>query len=192
MIAASQYPMIYSLTNVPNISQQEFGDAHDSTDESALPSKTKRKKDMHALQEIGEQLVELDMKRLAEFNLPEVLADAVRFARTIDKHGARRRQLQYIGKLMRKIDVMPIQEKLAAWNQTSVQQTARLHNLERWRERLLNDEAALTEFAEKYPNADLQQLRVLIRNTHKERSTNKPPKSYRLIFQTLQSVIERD
>lgn len=175
-----------------NISSQHPDDSEEIDDQSELPSKTKRKKDMHALQEIGEQLVELDTKKLAEFDLPEILADAIRFARTVDKHGARRRQLQYIGKLMRKVDVMPIQEKLAGWNQTSLQHTARLHNLERWRERLLNDETALTEFAEKYPSADLQQLRVLIRNTHKERSTNKPPKSYRLIFQTLQSTIERE
>ena len=147
-----------------NISQQEHSDSHEMSDESTLPSKTKRKKDMHALQEIGEQLVELGTKKLAEF----------------DKHGARRRQLQYIGKLMRQVDVLPIQEKLAVWNQTSLQHTARLHNLERWRERLLSDEAALTEFAQKYPNVDLQQLRMLIRNTHKERAANKPPKSYRL------------
>ena len=174
-----------------NISQQEHSDSHEMSDESTLPSKTKRKKDMHALQEIGEQLVELDTKKLAEFDLPEILADAIRFARTIDKHGARRRQLQYIGKLMRQVDVLPFQEKLAVWNQTSLQHTARLHNLERWRERLLSDEAALTEFAQKYPNVDLQQLRMLIRNTHKERAANKPPKSYRLIFQALQSAIEK-
>lgn len=80
------------------------------SDESTIPSKTKRKKDMHTLQEIGEQLVELDTKKLTEFDLPEILADAIRFARTIDKHGARRRQLQYIGKLMRQVDVLPIQE----------------------------------------------------------------------------------
>ena len=121
-----------------NISQQEHSDSHEMSDESTLPSKTKRKKDMHALQEIGEQLVELDTKKLAEFDLPEILADAIR-----------------------------------------------------WRERLLSDEAALTEFAQKYPNVDLQQLRMLIRNTHKERAANKPPKSYRLIFQALQSAIEK-
>jgi ribosome-associated protein len=177
---------------VPKISQEPYIDHHETSDPYASPSKTKLKKDMHALQEIGERLVELDAKKLAEFDLPENLADAIRFARTIDKHGARRRQLQYIGKLMRQVDVSPIQEKLATWHQTSLQQTARLHHLERWRERLLNDDAAFTEFAQKHPNADLQQLRVLIRNTHKEKATNKPPKSYRLLFQALQLVIEKN
>lgn len=154
-----------------------------------IPSKTQRKKDMHALQEIGEQLVELDQKKLIEFNLPEILIDAINLARPMNKHGARRRQMQYIGKLMRSIDVLPIQEKLDSWQKVSVHQTARLHQLERWRERLLSDENALTEFAQKYPAADLQHLRLLIRNAQKEKAAEKPPKSFRLLFQALQGII---
>ena len=161
----------------------------DDSEEILAPSKTKRKKDMHALQEIGEQLVELDAKKLTEFDLPEILSDAILQARTMHKHGARRRQLQYIGRLMREIDAQPIQQKLDAWQQSSVHQTARLHLLERWRERLLNDEDALTEFAATYPNADLQRLRLLIRNAHKEKAAEKPPKSFRLLFQELQQVV---
>ncbi|SFE90726.1 ribosome biogenesis factor YjgA [Nitrosomonas sp. Nm166] len=153
------------------------------------PSKTQRKKDMHALQEIGEQLVELDQKKLNEFDLPEILMDAIKQARTMQKHGARRRQMQYIGKLMRNIDVLPIQEKLNSWHQASLHQTAKLHQLERWRERLLTDEHALTEFAQKYPTADLQHLRLLIRNAQKEKAADKPPKSFRLLFQALQATI---
>lgn len=155
----------------------------------AAPSKTQRKKDMHALQEIGEQLVELDPKKLAEFGLPEILIDAIHLARPMNKHGARRRQMQYIGKLMRNVDVLPIQEKLGSWQQTSLHQTARLHQLERWRECLLADEHALTEFAQKYPAADLQHLRLLIRNAQKEKAADKPPKSFRLLFQALQATI---
>lgn len=154
-----------------------------------VPSKTQRKKDMHALQEIGEQLVELDQKKLIQFNLPEILIDAINLARPMNKHGARRRQMQYIGKLMRNIDVLPIQEKLDSWQQVSVHQTARLHQLERWRERLLADENALTEFAQKYPAADLQHLRLLIRNAQKEKAADKPSKSFRLLFQALQAAI---
>lgn len=157
-------------------------------EQDAAPSKTQRKKDMHALQEIGEQLVELDQNRLNEFDLPEILMDAINLARTMQKHGARRRQMQYIGKLMRNTDVLPIQEKLDSWHQASLQQTARLHQLERWRERLLTDEHALTEFAQKYPAADLQYLRLLIRNTQREKAADKPPKSFRLLFQALQAM----
>lgn len=157
--------------------------------EAIEPSKTQRKKDMHALQEIGEQLVELDPKKLAEFDLPEILVDAIALARSMQKHGARRRQLQYIGRLMREIDALPIQQKLDSWQQTSKHQTARLHQLERWRDRLLNDEHALTEFAKQYPQADLQRLRLLIRNAQKEKAAEKPPKNFRLLFQELQGVI---
>jgi len=152
-------------------------------EQDAAPSKTRRKKDMHALQEIGEQLVELDQKKLSEFDLPEILVDAINLARPMNKHGARRRQMQYIGRLMREIDALPIQEKL--------HQTARLHQLERWRERLLADEHALTEFAQKYPQADLQRLRLLIRSAHKEKAADKPPKSFRLLFQELQEIITK-
>lgn len=158
-------------------------------EQDVAPSKTRRKKDMHALQEIGEQLVELDQKKLSEFNLPEILLDAIHLARPMTKHGARRRQMQYIGRLMREVDTQPIQQKLDSWHQTSVHQTARLHQLERWRERLLADEHALTEFAQKYPAADLQRLRSLIRNAHKEKAAEKPPKSFRLLFQELQTTI---
>ena len=161
----------------------------DEIGQDIAPSKTKRKKDMHALQEIGEQLVELEPKKLAEFDLPEILSDAIRQARSMQKHGARRRQLQYIGRLMREVDALPIQQKLDSWRQVSIHQTARLHQLERWRESLLSDEHALTEFAQQYPAADLQRLRSLIRNAHKERAAGKPPKSFRLLFQELQGIV---
>lgn len=164
----------------------------DDLEQEITPSKTKRKKDMHALQEIGERLVELDPKKLAEFDLPEILSEAILQARTMQKFGARCRQLQYIGRLMREVDAMPIQQKLDSWHQSSVHQTARLHLLERWRERLLNDEHALTEFAQQYPHADLQRLRLLIRNAQKEKAADKPPKSFRSLFQELQLIIVED
>jgi ribosome-associated protein len=157
--------------------------------EAIEPSKTQRKKDMHALQAIGEQLVELDPKKLVEFDLPEILIDAINHARPIQAHGARRRQLQYIGRLMREVDALPIQQKLDSWQQTSKHQTARLHQLERWRDRLLNDSQALTKFAQQYPHADLQRLRLLIRNAQKEKAADKPPKNFRLLFQELQGII---
>ncbi len=158
-------------------------------EDDATPSKTQRKKDMHALQDIGKQLVELERKKLMTLDLPEILFDAIVQAQQIKKHGGRRRQLQYIGKVMRNIDVLPIQEKLDGWRHSSVQQTARLHQMERWRERLLTDEQAFTEFAQKYPTADIQHLRALVRNALKEKKANKPPKSFRLIFQELQTII---
>ncbi len=154
------------------------------------PSKTKQKKAMHALQKLGEDLTELNDTQLKALDMPEQLYDAINEIKRISKFGARKRQLQYIGKMMRQIDVSPIQEKLDAWKQASLHQTAQLHQTERWRERLLTDSSAITEFAEKYPTADIQQIRLLVRNTLKERETGHPAKNYRLLFRIIQKTVQ--
>lgn len=153
------------------------------------PSKTRRKREMHALQDLGEQMVQLDAKRLAELDLPEVLAQAVLEAKRMRKHGALRRQLQLIGKLMRQVDAQPIQDKLDAWNGLNLAHAARLHQLERWREQLLTDGLALNEFVQRYPSADLQSLRTLVRNARQERLTGKSPRSFRALFKELQKIV---
>lgn len=158
-------------------------------DSDLSPSKTQRKHEMHVLQDMGEQLVEFELKQLNELDLPEILMDAILLAKQTKKHGARRRQMQYIGKLMRNVDVAPIQEKINTRKNLSLQNKARLHLIENWRARLLADDDSFTEFGNKYPGADMQQLRLLARNAHKEKVANKTPKSFRLIFQVLQEVI---
>lgn len=160
--------------------------------EHAPPSKTRRKREMHALQDIGKQLVQLDHKRLLQLGLPETLTEAIVEAKRMRKHGALRRQMQLIGKLMRDVDAEPIRKQLDLLNGPTLEHTARFHQLERWRERLLKDEQALAELGQKYPAADLQKLHALIRNAVKERLANKPPKSFRALFQELQKVIPAD
>lgn len=163
----------------------------DNSEREARPSKTKRKKEMHALQDIGESLVQLDSRRLIELDLSDSLMEAVLEAKRIRKHGALRRQMQLICKLMRDVDAQPIRRKLDLWGNLSAEGTARLHQLERWRERLMGDEQmqALDELGGKYPAADLQQLRTLARNAVKEKLANKAPKSFRALFQELQKII---
>lgn len=161
----------------------------DSQDEHLPPSKTRRKKEMHARQEMGERLAGLDSKRLSTFDLPEVLVDAINEARQMRAHGARRRQMQLIGKLMREIDPVPIQKKLELLDRADAQQSERLHLLERWRDRLLADEKGLKEIAEAYPNADLRRLRALAQSANGERLANKPPRSFRELFQELQRIV---
>ncbi len=153
------------------------------------PSKTKIKQQMHDLQGIGEQLVELGNDRLKQLNLPERLYDAVCEMKRINKFGAQRRQMQFIGRLMREVETAPIIAKLEAWNGSSRQHTAYLHQIERWRDRLLENDAALTELLAAHPDADAQHLRALIRNAHKEKELGKPPKSYREIFQVLREIL---
>lgn len=153
------------------------------------PSKSQRKRDMHALQDIGEQLVDLNKDRLNQLDLPENLRDAVVEARRIHAHGARRRQMQYIGKLMRTIDATPIQAKLDEWNGASREQNAKFHMLERWRDRLLAEDEALSELARDCAAADIQKIRTLIRNARKEQAAGKPPKSSRALFVELRNAI---
>jgi ribosome-associated protein len=154
------------------------------------PSKTRRKKDMHALQDLGTQLVALSPERLAKVPMPEELLDAVRDAQRFTKHEARRRQMQYIGRLMRNVDPAPIQAQLDAFNGVSKEEVARQHRLERLRTELLEDERVLATVAETWPGADLQRLRVLRRNAVKEREQDKPPRAFRELFRVLRELDE--
>jgi len=163
-------------------------DDYDDYDDQ--PSKTQRKQAMHHLQAIGEQLAELNNDRLRQLDLPETLLDAVIEARRISAHGARRRHMQYIGKLMRTIDPAPIQAKLDEWNGLNKEQIARFHLIERWRDRLLAEEQAISELAREYAAADIQKIRALIRNARKEAAADKPPKSSHILFRELRGVIE--
>jgi len=148
-------------------------------------SKTRRKQEMHELQALGAALVELPEGRLRGLGLDENLLQAVHEARRMRSHGAKRRQLQYIGRLMREIDAAPIRAGLAAIEGHSAQVTARHRRAEAWRERLLGDDQALTEFAAAHPGADLQALRALIRNARKELKEAKPPRAARELFRLI-------
>ena len=158
-------------------------------EEELPPSKTKIKKQMHELRDLGEELTDLSKDQLAQLDIPENLRDAVREMKNINKFGAQRRQLQYIGKLMREVDTAPILAKLDAWKGKSQHHIAYMHQLERWRERLLEGDAALTELLTAYPETDVQRLRTLIRNTLKEREAGKPAKNFRELFQVLRETI---
>jgi len=153
------------------------------------PSKTQRKRAMHELQALGERLVELNSEQLAAVALPEVLREAVEQARNITRHEARRRQLQYVGRLMRQVDPEPIREKLKTWDGVSVEETARLHRIERWRDRLLEDDDAVASLAETHPGIDSRRLRALVRRAREERATGRPPRSTRELFRTLRDII---
>ncbi|WP_434513657.1 ribosome biogenesis factor YjgA [Dechloromonas sp. ARDL1] len=160
----------------------------DFTEDTGRPSKTKQKEAMHELRDLGAELVELSVGQLKRINLPENLFDAVRDCQKITAHGARRRQIQYLGKLMRGVDDEPIRAGLAMLRGESSAETARLHRLERFRVRLLEDESVLAEIAAQWPTVDLQHLRTLRRNALKEKENNKPPKNFRAIFQVLQDL----
>lgn len=151
-------------------------------------SKTRRKQEMHELQALGAALVELPEAQLGAMDLGPKLREAVLAARRITSHEARRRQLQYIGRLMRDVDPAPIRARLEALEGSSAEATARHRRLEQLRERLLADDQALTGYVAAHPGADAQELRTLIRNARREQKEGRPPRAFRELFRTLKSL----
>ena len=164
----------------------------DNVEDDFPLSKTQRKQQAHELQKLGGRLVKLPDTRLAQLNLPETLIDAIREARRLKGFGAISRQMQYIGRLMRDIDADFIRLKFDEWDNGTKADTANMHRLERWRDRLIQEEAALAEFIAEHPGADLQHLRTLIRNARKEIQGNKPPKSAREIFRFVRDFLKQE
>lgn len=151
----------------------------------ARPSKTRLKHEMEALQELGETLVSLDAARLRSLELPERLVDAVVLARGITKHEARRRQMQYLGRLMRDVDPAPIRAALERWETVPREEKARFAALEGWRDRILADAAALDAFVAEHPNADRASLARLADAARNERSRGEPPRAFRELFRAM-------
>jgi ribosome-associated protein len=148
-------------------------------------SKTRRKREMDALQDLGEALLRVDAARRAELALPERLVEALDAARRMTQREARRRQLQFIGRLMRDVDPVPLRARLEQWADAPNAEKARLHALERWRERLLTDEAALDRLCAERKDADRVRLSTLIDAVRVEREHGRPPRAYRELFRAL-------
>jgi ribosome-associated protein len=166
----------------------DYSDATLEDEAEGRVSKTRRKKAMLELQAMGVELAALSPERLKKLDLPEALLTALLDWQRFRQHGAKRRQMQYIGKLMRDIDTEPIAEQLAALKGESDAAKAEFHALERWRERLLASDEALTQWLQDYPDCDAQHLRQLIRNTRKEAELAKPPRSSRELFRLLREI----
>lgn len=161
----------------------------DEEEEIIWVSKSEIKRDAEHLKKLGESLINLTPANLAKMPLDDDLRDAVELAQRL-RLEARRRQIQYIGKLLRNLDPEPIQEALDKVENRHNQQLALLQKLELIRDQLIEQgDAALNPLLEEYPSLDRQHLRNLIRSAQKEKQANKPPKNYREIFQYLKSII---
>jgi ribosome-associated protein len=162
-------------------------------------SKSVAKEESTALQELGEQMLTLSAAAIAKLDLPEKLVDAVAEAKRITNFEGKRRQMQYIGKLMRRVEPEPIRAAVQAAKTGSAADTLALHRAELWRDDLIaNDDALPRWMAEHPPEAtdyDLQQLRSLIRQARKDLLAGKPGeaprqgRSYREIFQMVRGVL---
>lgn len=175
-------------------SAPDAGAGADDVDENGYsrPSKSHLKREMTALQELGEELAELSKDGLRKVPMPEKLDEAIREARRITSHEGRRRQIQYVGKVMRSLhetEVAAIRHALDVMKGASAAETAKMHAVERWREQLLTSDEVLTEFIRRYPQADPQEGRMLIRNTRRETEQKKPPRYFRELFQWIKTTL---
>ena len=173
---------------MPPIDSEEPPDASAIPAWLTRPSKTRRKKDSHDLQDLGEALVAMPDGRLVDLPMDESLFDAIRQYRVTRTHEGRRRQMQYIGKLMRRNDPEPLREAVAAMQLGQAKDALALHDAERWRNELIASDSALDGWLVEHPQADVQQLRSLIRAARKDASVapeQRSGKAFRELFRFL-------
>lgn len=154
-------------------------------------SKTRRKKEMHALQKLGKELVELSPEALARIEMPESLREAVMECKRFSKHEAVRRQMQYIGRVMRGIDAEPIAAQLARMKAPTARDTALFHLAEKWRTELLEDPEAPGRFLRDFPEADAAQLRSHVEKARADRNAGKGPRSFRELFHFVSAAVQQ-
>ncbi len=166
-------------------------------EEVGPPSKTQLKAEADEKQALGEALLTLRADLMARLDLPEKLRDALKDAKKITNFEGRRRQMQFIGKLMRPLDPEPIRAAINEQLNGSAELTLSLHLAEQWRDRLIEDDDALNEWMNTQPETDAQQLRALIRQARKDAKPEKPGeairhgKAYREIFQLVKEQMSR-
>lgn len=159
----------------------------------ARPSKTRLKNQSHELQSLGQALADLSSEALAGIDLPEALRDAIAEYRRTKSHEGRRRQMQYVGKLMRSADEEALREAVAAATLGTAQSALALHEAERWRAELIADDGALDRWLQAHPETDTQQLRSLVRAARRDAAGLAPearqPKSARELFQFIKPML---
>jgi len=190
-------PMITSPFDATHAMRSPIPPSTDNFDADVQrPSKTALKKTMQELQQLGEALTELNEERLRALPLSETLLDAVLEFQRTRSHEGRRRQLQYIGKLMRGADVEPIREAVASARLVHAREALALHEAEHWRDRLLASDSELTPWMAQHPASDLQQLRSLIRAARKDvavspddtKAVGRKGRAYRELFQFIKTT----
>lgn len=160
-------------------------------DEASEISKSQRKRELNELKTLGWKLLDFSDDALRQLLLPEKLLEAIRTAKRISAHGARKRQMQYIGKLMRDIDAAPVRAAIAAREHQQDTNTRAFHLLEELRDRLITEgDSAIPGVLAEFPRTDRQHLRKLVRQARKEVETQQPPRSSRQLFRYLRELQE--
>jgi ribosome-associated protein len=175
------------------VSPSRSRNQHELDEQDYGPSRTQQRREALAVLTLASQLVELAPSRLAKLDLPDDVRREIDITRRITAHGARKRQMAYLAKVMRRFgddDFAAVRAELGENREKQRQDTAAMHRLEAIRDRLVaGDDDALSELIGEYPQVDRQRLRSLLRQARLERETpNKPPKAYREIFQLLKEL----
>jgi len=160
--------------------------------DGVLPSRNELKKQMQDLQELGEAVASLPVDRLDKLKIDERLRDAIDELRRTRSFEGKRRQVQYIGKLMKLEDPEPLREAVASFRVGSATDTLALHQAEYWRDQLLAGDEALAEWVKAYPATDIQQLRSLVRSARKERLEpgERHGRAYRDLFRMVKEQMQ--
>jgi ribosome-associated protein len=166
----------------------------ESDDEFLAPSKSQRKRDAHEIRDLGSELAALGEAERGRIPLSDDIRIEIDKLIATRAHGARKRQLGFLAKQLRRHDLQPIYEALEAIRQTARSHTLSHHLVEEWRDKLLGLEPlssteALTLFLAQYPNADRQRLRQLQRKAIAEREANRPPRSARELFRMVRDIV---
>lgn len=176
----------------PNHFDQDDGAEDDEF--SGRPSKSALKRESHELQELGKQLLEMPDSRLESIEMPERLRDALEAYKRTRSFEGKRRQIQFIGKVMRLVDSAPLREAVAQFQLGHARNALALHQAERWRAELLSDEKdVLTSWAAAFPESDLQQLRNLVRSARKDAAEvpeKRSGRAFRELFQFIKHAME--
>ena len=164
----------------------------DNDQQTGLPSKSQRKREAQQLFKLGTELAALDDTSLASIPIPRDLSNALKKVRAMTAHVARKRQLQYIAKLLRNMDAEPIRDALAELQQNARRHTARYHRIEAWRDVLIETgDAALSSLIRLQPLDDPQRIRQLIRKARQELARQKPPAASRALFRLLRDLDQK-
>lgn len=165
---------------------------------SDSPSRTERKHESTELQKLGEDLLTLRSDLMTRLALPDKLQDAIQEARRITNFEGKRRQMQFIGKLMRQLEpelLDQVRSTLSEQHRGSASETLALHQVEQWRERLIADDGALSDWVGQFPESDSQQLRSLIRQARRDAKTGlageapRQGKAFRELFQLVRAQL---
>jgi len=166
-------------------------------DDSPAPSKSQRKRDAHEVRDLGGELASLGAGERARVPIPEDILREIDKLNAAKAHGARKRQLGFLAKQLRRHDVQPMIDALEAIRQNARSHTLLHHCVEEWRDKLLGlkdlgASEALTQFLVEYPDADRQRLRQLQRKAISEREADRPPASARALFKLVRENVIPD